>query len=121
MCAAWVPQVRAYKQLASLQGVCIPVLEAAGLLGDCNVIVAVSGGQRIDTDDPPADSSHQMRWDVLESLRRIHDCGVLHGNLDTRSFFVQQGPQVRVVLALWQARCQKRVSKHLHVRPPCQL
>ena len=90
-----VLQVRAYQQLAALQGKCIPVLEAAGLLGLHEVVVAVSGGQRITPgDDATADDSHRLRWDALDSLRRIHDCGVLHGNVETRNLFVQQSPEV---------------------------
>ena len=39
------------------------------------------------------DESHQLRWDALESLRRIHDCGVLRGNVETRNLFVQSRPE----------------------------
>jgi hypothetical protein len=88
--------VRAYQQLAALQGICIPVLEAAGVLLSLDeVIVAVSGGQRITSgNDATADKSRRLRWDALESLRRIHDCGVLHGNVATRNLFVQERPEV---------------------------
>jgi hypothetical protein len=91
--------VRAYQQLAALQGHCIPVLEAAGVLLSLDeVIVAVSGGQRITTgEDAAVDDSRRLRFDALESLRRIHDCGVLHGNVATRNLFVQERPEVRFV------------------------
>ena len=97
-------QIRAYEQLGGLQGECVPVLEAAGLLGGHSVIVAVSGGRRVDPDDPPADPLHRLRWDALESLRRIHDCGVLHGDVGPCSLFIRQSSQVGVILSCFGCR-----------------
>ena len=68
--------MRAYQHLAALQGNCIPVLEAAGVLGLDEVVVAVSGGQRITScDDAAADDSRRLRWEALESLRASTTAG----------------------------------------------
>ena len=83
----------------------MPVLEAAGLLGDHSVVVAVSGGRRVDPEDPPADS-HRLRWGALDSLRRFHDRGVLHGDVGPCSLFVQLSPQVAAMPAL--LRCTRQ-------------
>lgn len=65
------------------------------LLSLDEVVIAVSGGQRITSgDDAAVDDSRWLRFDALESLRRIHDCGVLHGNVATRNLFVQERPEV---------------------------
>ena len=111
-------QVRAYKQLAALQGDCLPVLEAAGLFGDNGVIVAISGVQHTRADAPPADVSPQTLWDALDSLQCIHDCGVLYGRLDMRSLLVQQRPQVGFVVCVcvlcWSHACCQTSIIHVY-------
>lgn len=65
-----MPQLlRAYQQLKSLQGDCVPVFEAAGCLSDDTVVVAVSGGQRLgtsgDRQQDQQDCSHEQRCGSL--------------------------------------------------------
>ena len=77
-------------------------------MGLHEVVVAVSGCQRITSCDTMLDESHQLRWDALESLRRIHDCGVLHGNVETRKLFVQSRPEVGISQVLLCVSCGRK-------------
>ena len=111
--------MRVYQRLAQLQGECIPVLLGAGKLGkveqdgrrkDESVFLATSGSQRLsetatlhpalrqyaDVRRMPRD----MKWAALNSLRQLHDSGVLHGKADSHSLFIQSN---QVTISHWFA------------------
>lgn len=96
-------QVHVYKHLKALQGICIPVFNAAGTIGERSVFLAVSGGERL-RKMRGYEQPHLLEVDgenvlpafnaaALDGLRLIHDAGVLHGSAHDGSLFVCR-PQV---------------------------
>lgn len=106
----WTSQVKAYNWLLALQGSCTPVLAAAGTIATHAVFLAVTGGERLckldlalraePLSEDLQDALPGLNEAALDSLRRIHDAGVLHGSAHSGSLFVRRN-QVRACLSHW--------------------